>query len=93
MAAGDRAFAAGLAKVSGSTGLVKDGDDEINTTRDYIADVMNSIPAVWPLAKGGTGATDAAGARTALGLKGTITIDPASPSGGSPGDIWFKYTP
>jgi hypothetical protein len=35
-AVGDDAVAAGMAKVAGG-GAVRDGDDEINLTRDYIA--------------------------------------------------------
>jgi hypothetical protein len=93
MAAGDAAVAAGMAKLTGTVDLVKNGDDEINITRDYIAGVMTSIPGVWPIAKGGTGASTASGARTALGIPGVITIGTAAPSGGSPGDIYFKYTP
>lgn len=93
MASGDAARAAGLATVDGSTALVINGDDEINNTRDMIANVMTSILAVWPLSRGGTGATDAAGARTALGISGVISVGTAMPSGGSNGDIYFKYTP
>jgi len=92
MAVGDEATAANFALVSGSSGLVKDGDLEINRTRDYIAQVKNLILAIWPVSKGGTGASDAAGARANLGLKGAITISVNPPSGGADGDIWFKYT-
>lgn len=92
MAVGDDAAAAGYSLVSGAAGLVKDGDTEMNRTRDYIAQVKALILAVWPISQGGTGASTAAGARTNLGLQGTITISTASPTGGSPGDIWLKYT-
>jgi hypothetical protein len=92
MAVGDDAAAAGYSLVSGTTGLIKDGDLEMNRTRDYIAQVKNLIPAIWPINKGGTGADTAAGARTNLGLKGAITISTGSPTGGADGDIWFKYT-
>jgi hypothetical protein len=30
--------------------------------------------------------------RATLGLPGSITISPNSPSGGANGDIWLKYT-
>lgn len=93
MAVGDDATAAGYALVSGSAGLVKDGDLEINKTRDYIAQVKALILAVWPITAGGTGASTAAGARTNLGICGAITYGTAAPSGGSPGDVYFKYTP
>jgi hypothetical protein len=53
-----------------------------------------------PIARGGTGGTTAADARTALGAEGSlntdqkrkITISSASPSGGEDGDIWLKYS-
>lgn len=62
MANGDDAVAAGMQAVS-STASVRDGYDEINLTRDYIA---QRTSAVQPIAKGGTGATTAADARTNL---------------------------
>lgn len=93
MAVGDDATAAGYPLVSGSSGLVKDGETEINLTRDFIAQVKALILATWPLTRGGTGATTAAGARTNLGICGAITFGTAAPSGGSNGDVYFKYTP
>jgi hypothetical protein len=66
MANGDTAAAAGMDVVP-STSQAKKGYDEINKTRDYIADRTS---AVTPVAKGGTGATDAASARTNLGVYG-----------------------
>jgi hypothetical protein len=92
MAVGDDAAAAGYSLVNGASGLIRDGDLEMNRTRDYIAQLKALITIPWSIAKGGTGATTAAGARTALGLKGTITISTAAPTGGADGDIWFKYT-
>lgn len=95
MAVGDDATAAGYPLVSGSSGLVKDGDLEINRTRDFIAQVKALILAVWPISAGGTGASTAAGARTNLGISGAITYGTATPTNGtgSTGDIYFKYTP
>lgn len=95
MAVGDDAAAAGYPLVpdTGVGGEVGDGYLEINRTRDFVAQIKALIPSVWPLAKGGTGATTASGARTALGLQGVITISTSNPSGGSAGDIHFKYTP
>jgi hypothetical protein len=93
MPVGDDAAAAGYALVSGSAGLVKDGETEINLTRDYIAQVKALILATWPISRGGTGATTAAAARTNLGISGAITYGTAAPSGGATGDVYFKYTP
>lgn len=95
MAVGDDATAAGYALVphTGTGAEVKNGDLEINRSRDYIAQVKALILTTWPITRGGTGATTVQGARTNLGLKGAITISTASPTGGADGDIWFKYTP
>lgn len=93
MAVGDDAVAAGYPILNGAVDLVKDGDLEINRTRDMIALVKGLIQGVWPIANGGTGATTAAGARTALGISGVISTGTAAPSGGSPGDVYLKYTP
>ncbi len=94
MAVGDDAVGAGYPLVpnTGEEGRVRYGAREINRTRDFIAQIKALIPATWPVAKGGTGATTAAGARTNLGLQGAITIDTANPTGGADGDIWLKYT-
>ena len=93
MAVGDAAAAAGYGVLNGAVDLVKDGDLEINRTRDYIANVKALIPGVWPIGSGGTGSSSAAGARANLGISGAITYGTAAPAGGSPGDIYFKYTP
>lgn len=88
MAIGDDAKSQGYPLVpnTGEDGLVRYGAREINRTRDLIAKVRALIPAVWPLAKGGTGATTKDAARTNLG----ITSGTASPTGGADGDIYFK---
>lgn len=93
MAIGDDAAAAGYPLVSGSTGLAKDGDDEINRTRDLIAQVKSLILQTWPISRGGTGGTTAAEARTNLGICGVISYGTAAPAGGNTGDIYFKYVP
>lgn len=75
MAVGDDANAGGYPLVpnTGEEGKVRFGAREINRTRDFIAQVKNLILAVWPVARGGTGATTAAGARTNLGLGSVAT--------------------
>lgn len=67
MANGDAAAAAGMDVVPGTADR-REGYDEINKTRDYIAERTS---AVTPVAKGGTGATTAAAARTNLGAAST----------------------
>lgn len=64
MANGDAAAAAGMDVVPGTADR-RDGYDEINKTRDYIAERTSTVT---PVAKGGTGATTAASARSALGV-------------------------
>lgn len=93
MAVGDEATAAGYPLVDGGVDLVKDGDTEINRTRDFIAIVKGLIKTTWAIGDGGTGASTAAGARANLGICGTITYGTGAPSGGAAGDVYFKYTP
>lgn len=79
MAVGDDALAAGFAIVSGTSGLVKDGDTEINRTRDYVAQVKATIPV------------GKAAYRTAAGIT-SGTADPSSGTGND-GDIYLKILP
>jgi hypothetical protein len=76
MAIGDDASAAGFPLVpsTGSGGMVKDGYNEINRTRDFVAQTKALIPV------GATGFRAAA----------NITSGSADPTGGSNGDIYFK---
>lgn len=60
---GDDALAAGMDVVDPATDLVKDGYDEINKTRDYIAQRTSTVTSV---AQGGTGSTNPTGARANL---------------------------
>jgi len=78
MAIGDAAQAAGLPIVpdTGDAGLVKLGAQEINRTRDEVANVQGLIP------------TSKAGYRTAAGIT-SGTGDP-NPATGTDGDIYFK---
>jgi hypothetical protein len=76
MAIGDDAAAAGLPLVpnTGPEGLVRLGAQEINRTRDEVAQTRSQIP------------TGKAGYRTAAG----ISSGTADPVGGADGDIYFK---
>lgn len=79
MAIGDDATAAGYPLVpasgaTGSAGKTKQGWQEINRTRDFIA----LVKAMIPISK--TGYRDAAG----------ITSGTGDPSGGADGDVYFK---
>lgn len=69
---GDDAIAAGLDVMDGTENWagVNGGWRAINKTRDMIAAVKNSLSAIWPISKGGTGANNAGDARTNLGLAG-----------------------
>lgn len=76
MAIGDAAQAAGFILVpdTGEEGRVRWGAQEINRTRDYIANIKALIPVGKPAY------------RTAAG----ITSGTASPSGGADGDWYGK---
>ena len=94
MAIGDDAQAAGYPLVpgTGSGGEVKLGAQEINRTRDFIAQVKALILSVWPVNKGGTGATSAAGARANLGIRsGTGPANDAN-GGATDGNIYFRIS-
>lgn len=79
MSIGDDAAAAGYSLVAdtGSDGLVKNGYEEINLTRDYVARAAALIP------------NGKAAYRTASG----ISSGTADPTGGSDGDVYFKILP
>lgn len=76
MAIGDDAAAAGLPLVpdNGEEGLVRLGAQEINRTRDQVAQTRATIP----------------GSKSAYRIAAGITSGTADPSGGSDGDIYFK---
>lgn len=92
MAVGDDAQAAGYPLVpdTGDGGQVRYGGREINRTRDFVANVKNMIMTTWSVAKGGTGATTASGARTNLGIS-SGTVAPSDNVGGAvDGNIYFQ---
>lgn len=90
MAVGDEAVAAGMAFVPDTgpdpAAMVRWGAREINRTRDYIAQTRAMIDAVWSIAKGGTGGTTKKTAREGIGISSGTGL----PSGGEPGDIYFR---
>jgi hypothetical protein len=79
VAIGDQAAAAGFPLVpdTGENGKVKWGAQEINRTRDFVAQLFNLIPI------------SKSAARTAAG----ISSGTADPAGGVDGDIYFKILP
>lgn len=76
MAIGDDAQAAGFPIVpdSGEEGRVRWGGQEINRTRDFIAQVKALLPV----------------GKTGYRTKSGISSGTANPSGGEDGDIYFK---
>lgn len=92
MAVGDDATLAGFALVpdTGTAGEVRFGAQEINRTRDYAAQVKNLILAIWPVSRGGTGASNTSQARVNLGIS-SGTLDASDAVGGAvDGNIYFK---
>jgi hypothetical protein len=92
MAVGDDAAGAGFALVpdTGTGGEVRLGATEINRTRDYVAQVKALVLAIWPITRGGTGASTASGARVNLGIS-SGTADPDDTVGGAvDGNLYFK---
>jgi hypothetical protein len=89
MAVGDDAVAAGLPLVP-ATGLVEEGYIEINRTRDEVAQARALVLPVWPITRGGTGAANAAGARSNFGIF-TGTDAPSDVVGGNvDGNIYIQ---
>lgn len=76
MAVGDEAQAAGYQIVpdSGEEGRVRWGAREINRTRDYIAQVLASIPV----------------GKAAWRAKAGINSGTGNPTGGDNGDLYFR---
>ena len=94
MAIGDEASAAGypLVPSTGTGGEVALGAQEINRTRDMVAEVLALIPSVWPVSKGGTGGSTGATARTNLGISyGTAAASDAV-GGAVNGNIYLKLS-
>ena len=92
MPVGDAAAAYGLAVVpdSGAGGEVRLGAQEINRTRDYVANLGTSIPSTWPINRGGTGATDQTGARANLGFYSGTADASDGVAAAVDGTVYFK---
>jgi hypothetical protein len=92
MAVGDEATAAGYAIVpdTGDGGEVRLGAQEINRTRDYVAEVKNSVQAVWPVANGGTGGTSNITAQEGLGITTGTAAASDAVGGAVDGNIYFR---
>lgn len=92
MAVGDDAVAGGypIIGTSGITAQAKQGGVEINRTRDFVAQLKNLILSTWPVSRGGTGATTAAGARTNLGISSGTAAASDTVGGNVDGNIYFK---
>ena len=92
MAVGDDAIAAGYPLVpdTGEGGEVRNGALEINRSRDFIADVKALIKSTWPVTNGGTGANNAGGARTNLGISSGTAAPSDGVGGANDGNIYFQ---
>jgi hypothetical protein len=89
MAVGDEALAAGY-PILASTDLVHNGYIEVNRTRDFVAEVKNSVQAIWPVADGGTGSSTAPGARQNLGIRSGTAAPSDAVGGSADGNIYFR---
>ena len=65
---------------------------DIPTLNQNTTGTAANVSGTVAVANGGTGATDAATARSNLTAQKTITSGTAAPSGGSDGDIYLQYT-
>ena len=90
MAIGDDALAAGFAIVSTTGDEVRAGADEINRTRDYVAQVKNLLQSVWAVTNGGTGGSTAAAARTNLFIRSGTAAASDAVGGNTDGNIYLK---
>ncbi len=65
---------------------------DVPTLNQNTTGTAANVTGTVAVANGGTGATDAATARSNLTAQKTITSGTASPTGGSDGDIYLQYT-
>ena len=76
-------FGGGLAYNAPNVTIANNGVTEANLASGAVALAGSKVSGTLPLASGGTGATDAAGARTGLGLGNAATMTAASANGAS----------
>lgn len=89
MAVGDDAAAAGYPLVSGSDELQL-VYVEVNRTRDFVAQVLGLIQAVWSTSHGGTGASDIAVAKVNLGFAYGSDAPSDTNGGAVDGNVYFR---
>jgi hypothetical protein len=65
---------------------------DVPTLNQNTTGTAANVTGTVAVANGGTGATDAATARSNLTAQKTITSGTAAPTGGSDGDIYLQYT-
>lgn len=92
MAIGDTAQAAGypLVPSSGPGSEVALGAQEINRTRDMVADLANNIGFPIAVAKGGTGGGTPADARSGIGISSGTAAASDTVGGAIDGNVYFK---
>lgn len=90
MPVGDDAQAAGYPVLTGTVDTVHNGYIEINRSRDFIAQVKALILSVWPVSKGGTGASDAGNAKINLGIRQGTAAPSDAVGGNVNGNIYFR---
>jgi hypothetical protein len=92
VAIGDDAAHAGYPLVpnSGAGAQVSLGAQEINRTRDFVAQVKALVLGVWPVSKGGTGASTTFQAKSNLGFHWGNAPASDAVGGTDNGNIYFK---
>jgi hypothetical protein len=92
MPIGDDASAAGYPLVpdTGDDGRVTLGAQEINRTRDLVAELAALIPAIWPVINGGTGGNTPATARNGIGIFAGTDAASDTTGGAVDGNIYFQ---
>jgi hypothetical protein len=92
MAIGDLAQQVGFPLVpnTGDGAQVRLGAQEINRTRDFVAQVQLLFFAIWPVSRGGTGGSTPAQARQGLGIFSGTAPPSDSVANNVNGSVYFK---